>query len=58
MLTNYLSTQIQTVYAKQPWYGKGVLVGTVRLQALLVTLLLGVTLSAPASTDGPTLTLK
>lgn len=25
MLTNYLATQIQTVYAKQPWYGKGVL---------------------------------
>ena len=25
MLTNYLSTLIQTVYAKQPWYGKGVL---------------------------------
>lgn len=25
MLTNYLATQIQTVYADQPWYGKGVL---------------------------------
>lgn len=25
MLTNYLATQIQTVYAEQPWYGAGVL---------------------------------
>lgn len=25
MLTNYLATQIQTTYAKQPWYGGGVL---------------------------------